>query len=224
MAFRSGLAQRVWLAALVVGLASFLAPIAAHADACNMNNNDCLLITNGSGSASGNSTGMDLMSAHLDKIGGVNVSGSLSFMTGSLASGSLQNGGTFNDGGSFTIKGTYGNITNGVIFSGSFSGTVTWAFNGCTAGICNYSLTGPITGTWHVNGMNVASGSVVQIDFTTSGPFKGGSINDASGSTILFGLPPGAVVPEPGMIGLMGTGLVGIGLIVRQKAKRSNQS
>src|SRR4029077_10058090 len=53
--------------------------------------------------------------------------GSFTFSTGALTSGSLQMGGTFAAGGSFMIMGNGTNgVPNGVIFSGTFSGPVSW--------------------------------------------------------------------------------------------------
>jgi hypothetical protein len=55
--------------------------------------------------------------------------GTVTFTTGSLLSGSLATNAVFNSGGSFTITGNGTNgVPNGVLFSGSFTSTVTWAY------------------------------------------------------------------------------------------------
>ena len=58
--------------------------------------------------------------------------GSITFTTGALLSGSLAMGGTFANGGSFTIMGSGMNgAPSGVLFTGTFSGPnpATWTLN-----------------------------------------------------------------------------------------------
>jgi hypothetical protein len=145
----------------------------------------------------------------------------LNFTTGAYitGSGSLMTGGAqwSGTGSTFTITETWNNFS-GTIFTGSFSGNITWVFNGCVNNVCDYELTGPISGTW-ANGVTV-NGQTTQIFFKFHGHYNGGSgLVDTGGTTSI-------VTPEPGTLGLMGMGLMGMGLVVRHKIKSGspNQS
>jgi PEP-CTERM motif len=137
--------------------------------------------------------------------------GSLSFSTGALTSGSMQMGGTFAGGGSFSImgNGTSG-IPNGVIFSGSFSGPATWTMVTLANGTHNYTLTGVLSGTT-ASGY-LTNGVSVQLTINTGKGFFNGSTQVSSGDTNI-------VVPEPGSLTLLGTGLLGLAGVVRRKLK-----
>ena len=91
--------------------------------------------TNGGGTLSGSISGLTLSGSVLIAVNGLNEGGlitgsnpgSLRFSKGALASGSLQNDGTFAGGGWFTItgKGTNG-IPSGTLLAGTFDGPVSW--------------------------------------------------------------------------------------------------
>src|SRR5207245_6922772 len=105
--------------------------------------------SNNGGTLSGSASGLSLGGSTLIGVKGLNGGGlitgsnlgSVSFSTGALASGSLTTGGTFAAGGSFTITGNGTNgVPNGVIFSGTFSGPVTWIMTPEANGTHSYEL------------------------------------------------------------------------------------
>jgi len=174
--------------------------------------------TNGTGTLSGSNSGMSLSNSALIAVNGLNNGGlisgsnlgSVGFSTGALASGSLAQGGTFAAGGWFTITGSGSNgIPNGVIFTGSFSSPVTWTMVTLSNGTHNYTLTGAVSGTM---GSFSTVGATVQLTINTGKKFFSGSGTISSGDTSI-------VVPEPGTLGLLGTGLVGIAGLLRRKWK-----
>jgi hypothetical protein len=205
-----------WGNALLAAMLGLFMPILAQANSvpltnCSPTNQIC--IQNQGGSATTNlDTSFSLSGSTVSVIGNVvqPPGSTLNFTTGTFASGSLGAGGTFNAGGSFVVTGNFAGFS-GVIFNGTFSGPVTWSVVGvCTKAVaCTYDLSGPVSGTWY-NGEQVF-GATTQLFFkTTKGPYTGGPITPEAGSTFI-------VTPEPGSLAFMGTGLLGIGLIVRRK-------
>jgi hypothetical protein len=176
--------------------------------------------TNAGGTLTGSSSGMSLTGATLIGVNGLNGGslvagvnlGSFSFNTGALTSGSLQMGGTFAGGGAVTIIGNGINgVTAGTIFSGTFSGPVTWSVITLANGTHNYTLVGAISGHW-ANGVS-ASGATVQLSYNTGKGWFNGRVSGSSGDTNIGS----TLAPEPGTLLLLGTGLLGIAGAVRKR-------
>ena len=194
---------------LLLAVLALALPLAAFASGVD--------ITNAGGTLSGSSSGLSLTGSTIVAVnglygGGLDLGsnlGSFAFSTGALTSGSLSMGGTFAAGGSFTITGNGTNgVPNGVIFSGSFSGPVTWTMIPLANGTHNYTLTGAVSGALG-NGY-ATNGATVQLTINTGKGFFNGSTKISSGDTNI-------VVPEPGTLSLFGTGLIGLAGVIRRK-------
>ncbi|MGA7219537.1 MAG: PEP-CTERM sorting domain-containing protein [Candidatus Sulfotelmatobacter sp.] len=177
--------------------------------------------SNSGGTLTGSSAGLSLTGSELIGVNGLSGTGpvtgnlgSVAFSTGSFIN-TVGNTSYFNGGGSFTITGTGTNgVPSGAIFTGSFSGQVSMTLVGSAPnGGQIYDLTGPISGTWY-NGQTV-SGATGQIYVFTGKNGWMGSSTIGSGDTIIGT----SAVPEPGTLGLLGTGLVGLAGVVRKKLK-----
>jgi hypothetical protein len=196
-------------------------PILAHANSINFSNAGGTIAfnsTTGAFSLTGSGTTFDGSTGYF-----------LSFKTAGPFSGTLGTGcmtaseqcGSWGAGGTFTIteKGV-----SGAIFSGSFSGPVTWTSEGCNSkGNCEYQLQGAIAGTYSPDGKSgpsypITLGSTTQIDLTTTGTgvYTGtaGTLKDERGSTNMV-----TPIPEPGSLGLMGSGLIGLAFTLKRKMK-----
>jgi hypothetical protein len=109
-----------------------------------------------------------------------------------------------------------------VVFKGTFSGPVTFVGTYNPAGdmgngAWSYTLSGNISGTFtNGYGGSSATGGTVQFTFDVHGhvPFTS-FVRGKNGSTSL-------ATPEPGTLGLLGTGLVGIAGLVRRKFRGEN--
>ena len=164
--------------------------------------------SNGGGTLSGTNVGLSLTGSTLVAVNG--YLGTVTFTTGALSGGSLQMGGSFAPGGTFTIDGNgTGGLPNGVLFSGTFSGTVTWTLTTLANSTHNYTLTGVVTGT--MGGMSV-SGVTVQLTINTGKGFFNGSTTISGGDTTVA-----ASVPEPSTLALFGTGAFAFAGALRRK-------
>jgi hypothetical protein len=174
-------------------------PVLAFADSVD--------VANSGGNITGTTT-LSLSSSVIIKYGsitGANL-GSVSFTTGTFATGNAANGGTFSPGGTFTVMGSGTNgVPSGVIFTGTFT-SASWTLLSTSSGN-SYAFAGTIEGTG-------ASATTSQITFNVTGG-KGflynGSVALGSGDTIIT-----STVPEPGTLGLLGTGLLAVGGLVRR--------
>jgi hypothetical protein len=185
---------------LLLAVLALALPLMAYADST-------IDVSNAGGTITGNASGLSLTGSTLFKFGsavGSNL-GSVSFTTGAFTSGDAQMGGTLAAGGSFTITGNGTNgVPNGVIFSGTFSSAATWSLVTLANGTHNYTLHGAIVDS------SGQVGATTQITVNTGKGFFNGSVGLSSGDTNLS-------VPEPGTLGLLGTGLVGIAGLMRRK-------
>lgn len=127
--------------------------------------------------------------------------GTVTITAGAVTSGTLTGNATLGPG-TITITGNGTNgIANGVLFTSSFQ-SATWT-------VTTFSGSGTHQYTFVAN---MGNNQTIQTTFNIGKGFFAGSADLGSGDTTV-------VVPEPGTLGLLGTGLVGIAGLIRRKIK-----
>ena len=184
------------LALLIVALA-----VTARADGIDLTNKFGTITILNSGIAS---RGSELMSFNGFSAPVGHAMGYVNFWTGAFigSSGSIWTGGEFSSAGSgfmITGAGKYGE-PRGVIFQGAFTGPIDWTMLVANTYFHEYQLTGNIEGMLWTG--RIVSGTTSQTIYTYWNQERvdhKGNIN--LGMTHL-------ATPEPGTLGLLGTGLI----------------
>ncbi len=194
---------------VVLTLLALALPIAAWANGIDLTNQFGSISISNSGISS---TGSELTSFNGFTAPAKHSMGSVSYTTGALLTGSIAGGGTFDSAGSSFVvigNGHYGVPVKGTLFSGSFVGPITWTLVSQTHQKVYYTLTGDLSGQLYTG--RTVTGTTTQNIFSSVGQLSSGIGHITLGSTHLN------TTPEPGTLGLLGTGLLGIAGTFRRK-------
>lgn len=192
---------------VVLALLALALPIAAWADG--------ITLVNERGTISISDSGITSKGSQLTSFNGIQAPpghslGTVSYSTGALISGSIAAGGIFSSAGStFDVvgKGNYGE-PKGPIFTGGFTGNIDWTLVSQSGQKDVFTLSGDLAGQLY-NGVMV-TGKTTQTITTHPGQLNQGIGHITLGNTQL-------TTPEPGTLGLLGTGLLGIAGMFRRK-------
>jgi len=194
---------------VVLALLALALPIAAWANGIDLTNQfGTISITN----AGISSKGSELTSFNGFTAPAKHSMGTVSYTTGALLTGSIAAGGTFDSAGSSFVvvgNGHYGVPVKGTLFSGSFVGPITWTLVSQVHQNVYYTLTGDLSGQLYTG--RTVTGTTTQNFHSSVGQLSSGIGHITLGSTHLN------ATPEPGTLGLLGTGLLGIAGTFRRK-------
>jgi PEP-CTERM motif len=207
---------------LVLALLALALPMAAWADIVTTNQFGTVSITGMAGTGGLGTLGVSTISSKGSQLTQWNSTkgslGTVNFATGALSSGSISGGGMFAGGGSFDITGvghwasllTGGKCGTGCsLFAGSFTGPISWTLLSSNGQESSFALTGTISGMMY-NGRDVTGTTTQYINI-----FSRGQLNQGIGHVNMGG--GNLSTPEPGTLGLLGTGLVSLAGMFRRK-------